>query len=200
MREFVELLKRLFTKIPIIGVLANLQFNAILEALIELIITLLFSTLPIWFYALVDSIGNFYKIPIDTRSASLFYCTYKSSLVKTVSNGELLMYAAATLGPTLYLGLSYFGKKNKPFPWIRPQLVLSILITAFSTCMFITSRQLGYANDVSFVSLSALLYFLSLILLFPAMAYDQEIKLANILKMQQSSEDEFRDGYRRRKQ
>ena len=187
------------SKIPIIGALVNIDRKAKKEASVEMALTLLFSTLPIWFGGAILSINYYFgKLPLVDRSACNFLSTYFSSLYTTISNGELLMYAAATLGPTLYLGFSSFGKRGKTFPWIRPQLVVAIIINLFASVLFFMARDKGYAGEPAFVYVTIILYSLSLILLFPAMAFDHERRAVDPAEIQQEEQEKFISGYRSR--
>jgi len=119
----------LLSKIPIIGALAITSFTAQKEALTELLLSVIFATLPIWFGGLIFSFFPFFSAPQVDQKLSVFISIYLAKIFEAVSNGEILMYVAAMLGPTLYLGLSSIRKKGKPFPWTRPQLVVAILIS-----------------------------------------------------------------------
>lgn len=190
-------LKYRLSKIPIIGSLFEIRASAQREALVEISLSIVFSTLPIWFSSLILSLSPYFEAnsPED-RTITEFFRIYRDEVFHAVSNGELLMYVAAALGPTLYLGLSSFGKKKKPFPWVRPQLVIAILINFVSAVLFFTARDKGYAAEPSFVYGSATLYFISLALLFPAMAFNQEQEGFNPTEAQQEDQENFRSGYR----
>jgi hypothetical protein len=194
-------MKTAFARIPIFGALGGMSGSAIKEASVEMLITLLFSTLPIWFGGIILS-SNFYftNIAANARSTDVFIAIYCKSLFSTVANGELLMYAAATLGPTLYLGFSSFGAKSKPFPWVRPQLVIAILINLSASVLFFMARDKGYAGESIFVYTSLIFYLLSLVLLFPALAYAHEMRTIDPAELQREDQDEFMDGYRKRKE
>jgi hypothetical protein len=200
-RVILANVKHLFSTIPIIGALGHIGGAAKKEASIEMILTLLFSTLPIWFGGIILS-ANYYfgKLTESNRTASEFLAAYRSSLFLTISNGELLMYAAATLGPTLYLGFSSFGKRIKPFPWVRPQLVIAIIINLFASVLFFMARDKGYAGEPVFVYVTIFLYFFSLLLLFPAMAYDHQTRSVDPSEIQREDQDEFMAGYKKRKE
>jgi len=185
------------SKIPIVGSLFEIRASAQREALIEISLSVIFSTLPIWFSSLILSISPYFEANTpEERTVSEFFRIYREEVFTAVSNGELLMYVAAALGPTLYLGLSSFGKKKKPFPWVRPQLVIAILINFVSAVLFFTARDKGYAAEPSFVYASATLYLVSLTLLFPAMAFNQEQEGFNPAEAQQEDQDSFQSGYR----
>jgi hypothetical protein len=193
-------MRHYFSKIPIIGILSHISKTATKEASVDLSLTLIFATLPIWFGGAILTINDYFgKISSADRSMSNFLATYCQAIFKTISNGELLMYAAATLGPTLYLGVSSFGKKGKPFPWIRPQLVAAILINLFASVLFFVARDKGYAGEIAFVYTTIFFYILALILLFPAMAYDQQTRSDPSEALREGTQ-EFMTGYRDRRE
>jgi hypothetical protein len=190
--------KYYFSKIPIIGSLASIGWSAQKEALIEMSLTVLFATLPIWFGASIIAVNKYFALEgTGTGTARIFTSLYAACVLSAVSNGELLMYTAALLGPTLYIGLSSFGRKGKPFPWIRPQLIFAVLLNLFATALFFMSREFGYAEEPLFVFFSLIFYLTSIILLFPAMAYEHDVTRATMGKIQRDDQDEFLDNYRR---
>jgi hypothetical protein len=171
----------------------SISFAAIKEASVEMIINLIFSTLPIWFGGVIYGCIAFFSN--DYQTTSMFFNHTLNGIFKNISNGELLMYAAATLGPTLYLGLSSFGKHEKPFPWIRPQLIIAILINLFATVIFFFARDKGFASKDTFVLVSAFIYFTSLFLLFPSVAFEHDKKTYNVSKAQREDQDSYIAGY-----
>ncbi len=184
----------LFSRIPIVGALSNISLKAQCEALVELCITVIFSTLPIWFASLIVGVDSYALKEGDKPN---FITLYLEVLKSNISNGELFMYVAAVLGPTLYLGLTSFGKRGKPFPWVRPQLVIAVLINFIATAIFFNSRGNGYAESDMIIYLSIVFYFLSLLILFPSMAFDHESREIDPREAQRDGEDEFAEAYRK---
>lgn len=177
---------------PLPRILKRLPQEAQREAGIELFLSVLFSTLPIWFGSLINAIDQVHKTP-TTKDG--FLITYWNEIVQTVSNGELFFFVTAALGPTLYIGLSSFGKKAKPYPWIRPQLIVVILVNLFATVLFFQSRAGGYANSSSLILTSFFLYLVALALLYPAMVYDHAMRPFDPASEQQRQDDDFTGGY-----
>lgn len=105
------------------------------------------------------------------------------------------MYATATLGPTLYLGLSSLNKKAPPIPWIRIQLILSITITIVSSVFFFTERNSAHIAQSLLVNISAFMYLASLLLLFPAMAFEHERRRSDASQIQIEDQNSFIDRY-----
>jgi drug/metabolite transporter (DMT)-like permease len=124
-----------------------------------------------------------------------FWDLYSDSIVKSVSNGELLMYAAATLGPTFYLAFKFMKTKKKPFPWVRPQLLIAFIISLTSATLFFTSRDYGFASEESFIFLTSVIYVLTLTLLFPSMAFERE-EVRKPEEATRKSEVNFMAGYK----
>lgn len=187
-----------FSRVPIVGVLAHTSMPAIIEAIVEMSLSVVFSTLPIWFAGALFALPQFFdSVPFDKRGFDTFLPIYLDAVVKTIANGELLMYVTASLGPTLYIGLSSFGKKGKPFPWVRPQLIVAVLINLFATALFFVARDKGFASETALIMFSALLYLTSLLLLFPAMAYEHDRARFEPSEVQREEQDEFANGYRR---
>lgn len=182
--------KKQLSRIPIFGALFEIDPRATVEATIELTIGVIFSTLPIWFGAIIFA-GN--KI-FEPNQTSSFWCLYTSFFVDSISNGELLMYAAATLGPTLYLGLKFLKNKKKPFPWIRPQFFITVVLSLLAAVFFFMARDHQYAGNLKFVIFSAIIYALSLLLLFPSMAFDQE-STRDPKEAIKKSEDQYMKSY-----
>lgn len=180
--------------VPIYGALAGVERKAIGEALVEIVLNVIFATLPIWLGGLL--IG--FKKYVESHSSGGvdgFLSVFFDAMYGLVSNGELLMYATATLGPTLYLGFSYFGNKTKPFPWIRPQLVLSILVTLCASALFFDGRNSGYMGSNLLVSLSIFFYLFALMLMFPAIAYNHHARSFDAERIMKEDSDEFMAGY-----
>lgn len=191
-------LNNLFVQIPIIGILGKVSKKAIKESLVEMFLTISFSTLPIWFGSLILTIDRYFGSTLpELRSMSCFLDSYWQFLIKSLSNGELLMYTAAILGPTLYLGLSTFGKDKaeQPFPWIRPQLYISVMINLIAGVLFYMSRDKGYTGDTAFIGFSLVPYLLSLALLFAAITFEHEKRIADLPDAQREEEDAFITAY-----
>jgi len=164
------------------------------EAFAEMIINVLFSTLPIWFGGVIYACIAFFSGSDQTLQGFIIFIW--NGLLRNVSNGEFLMYAAATLGPTLYLGLSSFRRKEKPFPWVRPQLIIAILINLFATVLFFFARDKGFAPNQPFVFFTTVIYIFCLVLLFPSMAFNHDRRPVMVNDAQTEEQNNFISGYR----
>lgn len=185
-------------RIPIIGILSHTESAAKKEAAIEMGTTVMFSTLPIWFGGLIIAINHYFlSIPPDNRCFLNFILTYLQSFYSTISNGELLMYAAASLGPILYLALSTYRQNGKQ-PWIRLQITIAILTNLLASVLFFLARDKNYAGDLAFVNFTIIIYIFTLTLLFPAMAMDHQ-RRANPVEIQRAQQEDFVAGYMARK-
>lgn len=177
--------------------LKNISRKARKEAIIEMLFSVIFSTLPIWFSGIIVGIKSFFKgeiLSLNSLIISIF-----TSTISTISNGELLMYAAATLGPTLYIGLTSIFQSEKPFPGIRMQFLLAILINFFGTVMFFESRADGFTKNILFIILTTSVYLFSLYLLYPSIAFDKVQKYPNASEAQKADTDSYISEYREHK-
>lgn len=177
---------------PLPRIMKRLPKSAKHEASVELFLSVLFSTLPIWFGSLITATDKVHKV---SAGGNGFFLTYWNEIVSTISNGELFFFVTAALGPTLYIGLTSFGKKAKPYPWIRPQFIVVFLINLFATVLFFQSRAGGYASSPSLILTSFVLYLIALALLYPAMVYDHATRPFDPASEQKKQDDDFTGGY-----
>ena len=87
MRAIWRFLKSVFARLPIYGELVSVRSDSRKDAAMELLVAMVFSLLPIWFYPLLMS---FTDQPIWEAVRSC------------VERGELYLYSAALLGPLIY--------------------------------------------------------------------------------------------------
>ena len=59
--KMIEWFKLKISKIPIIGALANISKKAQIEASVEMLVTVIFSTLPIWFGGAILTINAYFE-------------------------------------------------------------------------------------------------------------------------------------------
>lgn len=199
-RETLAKLKGAFAKIPIFGELTKTSFKAQKEATIEMLLTLIFSTLPIWFGGLRVAANKYFSPPAVAESTEKvtdisFLSLYWEALIKGVSNGELLMYSAALLGPTLYLAFASFARKKPPFPWVRPQVISAVLINFIAAQLFFASRENNYSDSPDFIAATLCLYAITLFMLFPAMAYAQDRMTFDSSEVQREEQKDYQQGY-----
>ncbi|MDG5469666.1 hypothetical protein P9J64_15190 [Deltaproteobacteria bacterium IMCC39524] len=189
-----------FSRVPIIGNLTKTSFKAQKEATIEMVLTLIFSTLPIWFSGLRVASNKYYKLldlPEKNRPAEInFLEIYWSAIIDAISNAELLMYSAALLGPTLYLAFKSFIQKREPFPWVRPQIIFAVLINFIAADLFFASRENHYSAEPSFLIVTLCFYSASLLILFPAMAYEHDRILLDPSREQRTEQKSYQRSYK----
>ncbi len=155
---------------PIWGTLLTTSRSAQIEALFELALSVIFSTMPIWLLGLLNATQEYVSLDQSIRSLGQFWCLYLSAMRDTISNAELLMYVTAILGPTFYLGLSSYREGQVPYPWVRLQIIVAVLMGFLATALFIVFRDTDGTGDPFIVSSSLFLYILSLMILFPTVA------------------------------
>ncbi len=192
----------IFGKIPVLGSLVSISAKAQREASTELLLTLIFSSMPIWFSGGIVAANRYFlfaqKSPEILTEPLGFFGLYWEATIEAISNGELLMYSAATLGPTLYLAFQTLIKKSrKPFPWVRPQIIIAVLLNIIGSGLFLVAREYKYTTVPEFIFCTALIYATSLALLFPAMAFNHDAQ-ADPADMQRTDQKTFQDGYRSR--
>ncbi len=144
-------LRWIFTKIPIYGQLFNSSKNSLTAALNDLLITTLFSLLPLWFYPIIAKIGF----------GNPFWSTVKSF----VNGGELFIYSAALVGPLIYAITKKYSEDSDEdesgstgvvgvFPKIRSIqfpygvwfVLISILVCCFAAIFFGIMRANSSTN------------------------------------------------------
>lgn len=181
--------------IPIWGVLLTTDRAAQLEAVYELALTVIFSTMPIWLFGLLNAVEAYVLLDDTERTFWQFWDAYISSMREAISNAEMLMYVAAMLGPTFYLGLSSYRQGQAPYPWVRLQIIVAVLTGLIATALFIVFRDTEDTNDPFMISSSLFLYVFSLSILFPTMALNHA-RYGYFPAAEQSRQtDQFAQGY-----
>lgn len=128
-------------------------------------------------------------------SDKTYFQALLESLHKAISNGELLMYAVAALGPLIQVSNKYSrDRTEKPFPNLRPILVVAFVVVSMATGLFFMTRNSSTSSHISIIAISAVIYFVSLMILFPLLAFDCE-KMKNPSDALMQDESEFQDGY-----
>lgn len=92
-------MKWLLTKIPIYGQLLNSPAASIWAALKDLLVTTLFSLLPLWFYPTI----------VKLSFGSPFWITVNSF----ISGGEFFIFSAALVGPLIYSITKKYGEEKR---------------------------------------------------------------------------------------
>lgn len=158
-------MKSLIRKIPLIGVLlVDVRFRNHVEAIQEVGLNIVLSTIPIWFGAVImlafkNVQGNWFDLVIGN-----------------VYKGELFIYATAILGPLYYFMFKEY--KNFPqFPSARSFMLSALFIIVFSVGLFAVQRiggiflgQVSLNQDFIF-SLSWKIYLFSVAIVYLAHVY-----------------------------
>jgi hypothetical protein len=198
----MDQLLKLIKKVPVIGCLVDIPIQAQKEAAFEMIISITFSTLPIWILTLV--LGTRDHI-IDRTCQETFshglghhiWAAFKDS----VANGELFMLSAAILGPVLYLGFRNFGKKETEiFPSIRSQMFIFVVISLVSTALFLLLRLESLESRPELFNASLWIYGICIALLFPSMAHNQQGLIPDLIpKTHKDLTESFAKEYSQRR-
>ena len=125
MRCVVSALKRFLRSLPLVGRLGEVPSDERRQALYETLTTSLFATMPFW---VLPALGYFLYSP-------------KPTLDEAMQKGEGLIYAAALLGPLVYVLTRRYGRFNllnnsrqvaSPLSMSFPYGGLFVTITALS--------------------------------------------------------------------
>ena len=111
---------RFLSRIPMIGGIFEAKQKSRISALFEIVISTLFSTLPIWFFPLLAS--TFIKSSPN----------FSDNVYSSISQGDLFIYSSALVGPLIFAitsnyavwgsdnpspNASRFGKLTFEFPY-----------------------------------------------------------------------------------
>lgn len=162
---FREACKTTIKHIPLLGGLVDCTARNHGAAMNELFIALSFSTATFWLSALFLALMN--------RTG------YVPSLLDTVRNGELLIFAVGFLGPTLILALQ--DGKHRPFPGRKGHTVTLFLVGLMCSGLYALTRTLKVSDPSVDFDRDRLLYWslafgvLVVVLRYLAMVYSKSI-------------------------
>lgn len=174
MECIAKLAATVWRKIPFVGELGECSRKDVGHAFIEVVVTALFSTLPLW---LLPLFGHF----MFKSNANMLANTY--ALAK---DGELFLYAAACLGPLMFIIARRYGEIRRQNTWPSLSIqfpygmwfLFSILgIGIFCGLAFGILRLPGVqgiknlVDPSNTIKVSFFCYLFSLFLLFVASAY-----------------------------
>lgn len=190
------MLSNFFRMFPMPATMKHIPPGARHEAKVELTLNVLFSTLPLWFGGLVIGGGRIFReLKFDGELQGTVLSNLGDALLLSASQGELFFLTTATLGPTLYIGLTSFRNHQKAYPWVRPQFALAVLLALTATAFYFMSRDGDYADYWALVLFSLILYCVALLILYPVMAYEHARNGFNAQQEQQNQEQTFMAGY-----
>ena len=197
--------KRLLKWIPLFGRLAEVPKDAGMEALWETLTTTLFATMPFW---ILPVIGHFILIP-------------RPSFWDTMHGGEGLVYAAALLGPLVYILTRRYGRYSFrpdkgellplsvrfPYGGLFSTLTIIACVIAGSTFAIVASDKPSdlNINHSGILTLSSFLMIAATVVLFLVTAYRNmldsidERAAEKIVDEQPRQEEEFSAEWQRAK-
>lgn len=162
LRYLWGVLLALLRNVPLLSGLPDCRRIDHIDALKEFAVNFLFSTVPIW-------LGGLIIFAID-KGSSKSGATLIETVMGTVKSGELFMYSTAMVAPILYMALKP-EKGARTFPGQMSHVVGMAIIALISGAFFGIERA-GVVTDAKFtLTISVILYFVSLILLYLAMVY-----------------------------
>lgn len=163
-KAVAKAVKTAFQMLPLIGGLAEVRLRDHAEAVTEVGLNLLLSTVPIWFGALIILIGN------GTHS------TWFELMKKNMHSGEFCLYATAMLGPLYYFIFKEYPSMPR-FPSGRGFMIASAVILLLSGGLFAAQRAesiLGTANQIDhgfIFALSWKVYIIAVVIVYIAHVY-----------------------------
>jgi hypothetical protein len=171
-------IQSLIGKIPFLSGLRNCRGRDFWYALQEFVVTLIFSTIPIWLGAFVIHLSN--KIGEDN---------FLSALKCNINNGELFLYSAAMVAPIFYIALNNYPG-SKEFPNRLSHMIAVFVLTVLSAVAFGLQRVgIQFETSRSF-RMSYIFFIISLCLLYIALVYKNRA-LPDVAEEMRSSEDKF---------
>ena len=159
------------------------------DAANELIYSVGLATSPIW-------LGSLLAFAIDPATGNTLY-DFLSVLGQVTKQGQLFIYASATLGPVFYIIIrEWRDEKNIPSSlWLQ---LLSILVLIVSIAFYgIQTAGVWVDQDVSF-PLSIGLFSGAVILLYIVKVYDNA-RIPNLRDLTRNEEEEFTKSLRQRR-
>lgn len=124
--------------LPIFGALVDVRLKDHREASLEVIPSLILSTVPIWFGAFIlltwkDIKGGWWEL-----------------MYENVQSGEFCLYATATLGPLYYFVFKDYTAAPK-FPSGRSFMIIASIILLLSGGLFAAQRAEGLLGKTEFL-------------------------------------------------
>lgn len=177
--QIPQWIRRTCSQIPIIGSLPQTAWQDHVEAIRELVISLLISMAPIWIGTLVLRIGQ-------TSPSQLSYLQCANAIIQ---NGELFIYSAATLAPVMYIVTrDRFTVRSFPgkYTFIGVVIVFALIATSIFTIQRVKAQIL--APDI--VMLSLWLYGIAIAVFYFALVYNNAF-LPNPASLMREEEGDY---------
>ena len=163
------MVRKFIRNLPIFAGLADCNSSDYKKASVDVATNFTLSTMPIW-------LGTYITMAL-TENTSVkdlpFLSGLLSALVENISNGELFLFATATLGPIVYIAYGDIEGGNK-FPTKLSHGIFVIIIVIFSACSFGLERANLDMNEGFTFPASIILFVCSWLLLSLATVYKRQ--------------------------
>jgi hypothetical protein len=186
-----------FRYVPFLGRLPECSNTELKEALVEVVVATIFSTMPVWFLPII----------------SLFIFQTSVSGYESIRTGELFLLAAAMVGPLIYIISKNYGERREPgdsssflnykfhFPYGQGFIYTCAGICLISSFTFMVLRnplfkETELANIVNVggtVVLSVITFSAATIVFFCAAAYRNSLE--NIPRIMPNQERAFAEDW-----
>jgi hypothetical protein len=152
-------MKKLFKRIPIISGLSNCSAGDHWEALQEVLITVIFATIPIWLIFFIISLTR------QEADPDLF-----TNLSGHVNNGELFIYSVSIIAPVMYIALKD-PPGAKEFPSRLSHIIIIFVVAILSSAGFAVQKSILLSNTKFAIDVSLTLFSISIFILYIATVY-----------------------------
>ena len=173
--------------LPLVSGLPDCKLTHFVESGKEVFVNFLLSTSPLW-------LGSLITFSVDRQPQKTFG-GYMSVLTRSLSDGEMLIYATAAIAPMFYFSLIRAGG-TRDFPGRLSHIVSGLLIFMICTTLFGVQRS-GAKIDPNFVLPGSLImYCIAMAIIFVATTYRNwrdgaEKVISKIESLPQTQEDDF---------
>lgn len=176
--------RRTCSQVPIIGSLPQTSWQDHVEAIRELIISLLISMAPVWVGILALRIGQ-------TSPSQLSYLQCAHAIIQ---NGELFIYSAATLAPVMYI-VTRDRFNVRSFPGKYTFIGIVIIFALIATSIFTIQRVKAQILAPDIVTLSLVLYGIAIAVFYFALVYNNTF-LPNPASLMREEESDYVQRFR----
>lgn len=171
------------SSLPLIGPLVSCSKSDHKDAVVELIINLVFSTMPLW-------LGAFVVLIMDNSINDLL-----DALNSNINTGELFLYSSALLAPVFYMSL-YDKPGAYAFPSKLSHIVVVVLLILLSAVVFGLQRANISLNAATVFTMSKWFYLIAIVILYLALVY-HNARLPSPSDAMKNSEEDFMERLKR---
>ncbi|MBB3706156.1 hypothetical protein [Aminobacter aminovorans] len=196
----------LFKATPLVGRLSESKRSSVLSASKELVLSTLFSTIPIWFFPIIYTYFFSNTPPLLTNMKAY------------VDQGDLYIYSSAMIGPLIFAitsnyaewgakndspSVSRLGRLSFVFPYGVWFLSIAVLISMVAVICFGLMRfeSSGFIdaklNKDSLLTFSIFMYAVSLVCLFLVSVYRNDLSDTSASDARASTADFLKDWSKR---